>query len=108
MPVFKLMKSEQLVSVFEDTQLLRETIGMLCRDRLPRIAQSSDPQDESLRKQAVDQLCWDLISLQSKNFPFSILVEKCSASLRRSPYGPLRYLRAEEVANEICSPIGGW
>src|SRR5262249_22073669 len=101
------MNSEQLVKVFDNAELIRDAVSMLCRDRLPRAAETS-AQESQTQKSAIDQLCWDLVSLQSKNFPFRILQEKCAAMIGRSPYAPMRNLRAEELANEISSPLGGW
>ena len=81
---------------------------MLCRDRLPRLTLNPELPEEKERRAAIDQLCWDAFALQSKSFPMNVLIEKCSAIIARVSYPPLQRIRADELANEISSPVGGW
>jgi hypothetical protein len=97
------MNKDQQVRVFDDADMIRDSVTMLCRDRVG-VSNSND----AIVKSALDQLCWDVFALQSRNFPFGILVDKCSAIIGRSQSQALRAIRAQELANEICSPVGGW
>lgn len=87
--------------------MIRDSLTMLCRDRLPRLS-PEDTAGREQQKSAIDKLCWEMFSLQGRNLPFSVLLQKCEGVISRSPYEPIRRLRAEDVANEISSPSGGW
>ena len=101
------MNTAQTYTVFEDADLIRDSVTMICRDKLPKIA-ADDKFAFQEQKSAIDKLCWDLFSLQGRNFPRPVLHEKVFAVIARSAYAPIRTLRAEDVANEISSPYGGW
>ena len=102
------MNTTQQVRVFDSADLIRDAVTMLCRDRLPRLTLNPDLPEERERRSAIDQLCWDVFALQSRSFPIGVLIEKCSAIISRTPYQPIHRIRAEELANEISSPVGGW
>ncbi|HEY3780958.1 MAG TPA: hypothetical protein VGL56_07740 [Fimbriimonadaceae bacterium] len=101
------MNTAQTYTVFEDADLIRDGITMLCRDRLPKVA-AEDKFVFQEQKSAIDNLCWNLFSLQGRNFPRQVLLEKVFSVVARSAYAPIRTLKAEEVLNEISSPYGGW
>lgn len=94
------------LQVFEDSDMLRGAVTSLCMDRLPRF--QTNPEAERAKNSAVQQLCWDVMPLQSRRFSASMLRERCAAILARSKYAPIRDLKPDDLANEISAPSGGW
>ena len=101
------MNTAQNVVVFDDADMIRECVTMLCRDRLPKIP-VENVTEASERASEIDRFCWEAFALQGKIFPYSVLLEKCRALLARTAYAPLMAISADDLANEISSPAGGW
>lgn len=99
----KMIKDGQ-VRVFDDAGLIRDSVTMLCKDRLAQLRSENEREQNS----AVDQLCWEMFPLQGRTFDFETLRAKCDAIIQRSKYEPLKLLRADDIAHEISSPVGGW
>jgi len=101
------MNYDQNVQVFDDAQLIRDTVKNFCVDRLLYQKPATQLEDAEKRS-AITQLCGEVASLQGRALQFRMLSDKCSAFIQRSRYEPLKRLRGEDVANEISSPVGGW
>ena|SRR5947209_20522214 len=101
------MNYNRQVQVFDDSQMIRDTVRMHCSDRL-RFQKAESPIEDVQKKDAITQLCGEIMALQGRTFEFRVLSEKCSAFIQRTRYEPLKRVRGDELANELCSPIGGW
>jgi len=101
------MNYDRQVQVFDDAQLIRDTVRMLCTDRL--LYQKAENRMEDVeKKDAITQLCGEILTLQGRTFDFRLLSDKCGSFIQRTRYQPLKRLKGEDLANEIRSPVGGW